>query len=192
LSTQNAQGTATRGRRVVSLTSFVVISVLASACSHRGSEVHHSSSIAPPSRASAGQCSVRLNDVTFEACNPHPRFTSRPDCFDFDVQVGPEGVPDASACVPGRVKFGVAGPTNRTDELVATTVLVSNDGRSAIIELRLQRIIGSMDNLFNAPAGARLGTIQTIAGRPDHFELGPALLPSEIGVQSFPVLDVEK
>jgi hypothetical protein len=134
---------------------------------------------------------VLLPDLTFQACNPHPRFTSRPDCFDFDLQASPPDIPDASPCVPGRVKFTVAGPTDRADELVATTKVGSTDTTSTIIELRLERVIGSMNGLFKATPGAQLGTIHTSAGLADHFDLGPALLPSEIGVRTAILLKPE-
>jgi len=126
--------------------------------------------------------------VTFQACNPHPRFWSRPDCYDYDLQVDAPELQAANGCIPGLVKLAVAGPTDRADELIARAQVASGLQKADQVELRLERIIGSMGNTFKAAAGTVLGTISLANGAPNRFDLGPGLLPSEIGARSASVL----
>lgn len=159
-----------------------------SGCSRRESSRLLPASASASASASAPPCPVRLANVTFEACNLDPKVTSGPDCFYFFVLVRPRD--ERSACVPGRVKLAILGSARyQTDELVATTSLVSGDKRSAVVELRLESMIGSQ-GFFEAPPPALVGRIYTSAAGAERFELGPALLPSALNDRTARVTDI--
>jgi hypothetical protein len=86
------------------------------------------------------------------------------------------------------VKLTVAGPTDRTDVLLAR----ARPAKGAKgVELYLERTIGSMNELFKAPPGVLLGTITLSGGKAERLDLGPGLLPSDVGERSAQRLDVQ-
>lgn len=121
--------------------------------------------------------------------NEHPRFNSMPDCISYDLS--PNNLGSSTPCEPGIMRFTVAGP-QLTDELlvrVAAEAASGNQGPRRY-RLTLHQIVGSMMNKFRQPLGSDLGTLITKAGSPSELLLGPALLPSEIGVARV-VVDTE-
>jgi len=155
-------------------------------CSRRESPRVLSSSTAPVASASPSSCPVRLKDVTFEACNLDE--ASPPLCFYLFVLVRPRA--ELGACVPGRVKLAILGSARyQTDEIVASTSLVSGDTRSSVVELRLESMSGSQ-GFFKGLPGALVGKIHTGPAGAGHFELGPGLLSSTLNVRNAAVSDV--
>ncbi|HEU5074020.1 MAG TPA: hypothetical protein VFU02_07600 [Polyangiaceae bacterium] len=93
-------------------------------------------------------------------------------------------------CVPGRAQLVILGSRRyQTDELVVTTSLVSGDVGSAVIELRLQSMVGSQ-GFFTGAVGAVVGEIHTNGRGVERFDLGPALLPSALNVRTAKPTDV--
>jgi hypothetical protein len=132
----------------------------------------------PPPEAEI-RCPSILPETSFSACNPHPRFRSIPDCFEYDLS---PSIAVPSACELDLMQLGIAGP-QVTDELLVRVTLEAPAGRvSAAYRLTLHRVVGSMMGKFRKPAGSAVAWIVTKRGVPSELVLGPALLPSEIGI----------
>ncbi|HYQ05245.1 MAG TPA: hypothetical protein VER96_41505 [Polyangiaceae bacterium] len=156
-----------------------------SGCARRESPAPLPSSTAPAASAEPPPCPLRISTTDFEACNLDR--SRDPLCFHFALWVGGgrRGI-----CLPGRATLAVLGSRRyQTDELVVTLTPVSGDAGSPVIELRLQSMRGSQ-GFFKGPLGSVVGEIHMNARRPDHFNLGPGLLPSQLNVRTAEWTDV--
>lgn len=138
---------------------------------------------APPRAPAAPEdCPSILPPVDFIACNAHPRFRSIPDCFSYSLT--PTRSTASGPCEPKVVDFSVAGP-QVTDEL-RVEIEIEPGGHERGLErhrLTLKAVIGSMMDKFRHQPGTKVGTVVVRNGAPTELILGPALLPSEIGVK---------
>lgn len=131
------------------------------------------SSAATAVSAESGPCPIHLSKGAFELCNVPT--TDRPRCFHIDYAPVDN---DKRGCVPGRLRVEILGPErNQTDELIVTSSYASGDASSALVELRLESMRGTM-GFFQGVPGDLVGTVRTNAWRADKLDFGPGLLPS--------------
>lgn len=165
--------------------------VILAACSRPGapdrnpqpaSSVSSAAAAAPP-RPSATPvakkpepCPAPIPETTFGYCNPTPRFTSIPDCYEYAFD--PLKALDPKDCAPNQMRLYVTRP-QLIDELTAVLVSQAPDR----LDVTLHRVDGSMGNSFEAKPGSALGTVVLKRGQPTKFVLGEALLPNEIGAR---------
>ena len=173
-------------RLLVILASLPWVSSCRDAPRHRESPGQPPSSTASVASERPAPCSLHLADSDFEACNLD--ISSNPLCFHFAVRRGSHD--GRRGCVPGRARLVIeSSRRNQTDELVVTTSLVSRDPSSALVELRLESMVGSQ-GFFAGAAGAVVGTIHTTARGAERFDLGSALLPSALNVRTAEQTDI--